>query len=179
MEDILTDKQRRYAANIVRGMESRQAAESAGYRKSYAKVIGHRLKQHPAVKHAIQTAHAELREKAMYDVEQAVQEIDKAVVFGYTQKNPMSVAKLLELKAKLYGLFIDRFQEVPVDLKGALEAAERRVLNITPLSSDGVVAGSVRWAPRIPGAPVAENPEAGPVDGESVRQVNKVGPENR
>jgi hypothetical protein len=71
---------------------------------------------------------------------------------------------------------------VVVDLRGSLEAAKTRVLNaidFTPLSSDGVLAGSVRWAPRIPGALVAENPEAGPVEGESVRQVNNVGPENR
>lgn len=153
-QDRLTDHQRRYAANIVRGMDSRQAAESAGYSESYAKVIGHRLKQHPAVKQAIQTAHAELREKAMYDVEQAVQEIDKAVVFGYTQKNPMSVAKLLELKAKLYGLLIDRFQEVPVDLKGALEAAQRRVL-----STIDITPGAIRWPPHI------GDPERGSADG--------------
>ncbi len=35
------------------------------------------------------------------DVQKAVVEIDKAAVFGYEQKNPMSVAKLLELKVKL------------------------------------------------------------------------------
>jgi hypothetical protein len=119
--------------------------------------------QHPAVKQAIQTAHAELREKAMYDVEQAVLEIDKAVVFGYTQKNPMSVAKLLELKSKLFGLLVDRVEISTVDLKGSLLAAQTRVLNaidITPrqpcaeLGPEADSIGGARWLTSIPGNPL-------------------------
>jgi hypothetical protein len=35
--------------------------------------------------------------------------------------------------AKFSGLLIDRIEVVPVDLRGALEAAERRLIDITPL----------------------------------------------
>jgi hypothetical protein len=163
----LTPRQDRYVTGVLSGLSETAAARQAGYGLAYSKKAASRVGTIPAVQRAIETAQAALREKAMYDVEQAVQEIDQAITFGYAKSNPMSVAKLLELKAKLYGLLIDRFQEVPVDLRGALLAAERRVIdvtNVTPLPLDGALAGSIGWAPRIPG-----DAEAGSADGESVR----------
>ena len=49
-------------------------------------------------------------------------------------KNPnfMAAAKLLELKCKIYGLVRERIEVVPADLAGALQRAEKRVLNVTP-----------------------------------------------
>lgn len=80
---------------------------------------------------AIQQGQAHLREKARYEVTQAVAEIDKAIAFGYERANPMSVAKLLELKCKLYGLLVEKIdlKASVVDLKGALEEARLRVIN--------------------------------------------------
>jgi hypothetical protein len=104
----------------------------AGYGKEYSRKAATKIRRTHAVKQAIETEQAQLRQKAKYDVEQAVVEIDRAIAFGYQKSNPMSVAKLLELKMRLYGLWIERFQEVPIDLKGALEEARHRVIDITP-----------------------------------------------
>jgi len=46
----------------------------------------------------------------------------------------MSVAKLIELKMRLYGLWVERYQEVHVDLKGALFEARTRVITIVDIT---------------------------------------------
>lgn len=134
MEDAgdLTDRQRRYVEGLARGIDSRAAAKGAGYSDSYAKVAAHRLKKKPAVAKALEAIRSDARREVVYDVQEAVKEIDKAILFGYGSKNPMSVAKLLELKSKLFGLLVDRYQELPVDLKGALAEARGRVINVMP-----------------------------------------------
>jgi hypothetical protein len=94
---------------------------------------------------------------------EAVAEIDKAMCFAYQQKNPMSIAKLLENKGRLYGLYVDRFQEVPIDLTGALQAARTRVLtaiDLTPPPSNGgggIVADPASYrGPGRPGDPLGD-----------------------
>lgn len=79
-----------------------------------------------------------LRAKAMYTVEHAVIEIDRAIRLGYDRGNPMSIAKLLELKAKLYGLLVERVETVTVDIALALSEAKRRTAitaTVEPLPS--------------------------------------------
>ena len=86
---------------------------------------------------AIQQGQAQLREATLYDAKAAVVEIDQAIRFGYKQKNPMSVAKLLELKAKLHGLLVDKVEVAAVDLRGAMEKANNRVLKIVNAAQIG------------------------------------------
>jgi hypothetical protein len=45
-----------------------------------------------------------------------------------------TVAKLLELKSKLYGLLVDRVQVECVDLKGALLEPRTRVITIVDIT---------------------------------------------
>jgi phage terminase small subunit len=133
---MLTPRQEHYVNGILSGLNPTESAQRAGYGPAYSKVAVSRVSAVPVVKQAIQTGHAELRKKAMYDVEQAVVEVDKAIKFGYERANPMSVAKLLELKAKLFGLLIERIQVEEVDLRVALEEARHRVIDITPRPCD-------------------------------------------
>ena len=83
----------------------------------------------------------------------------------------MAYCKGTELRAKLSGLLIDRVEVIPVDLVGALQRAEGRGINVSPLSLAS--GGSIDWCPHIAGNPVAD------ADGESDRQVKHLGPENR
>ena len=133
MEKPLTPRQERYVSFVLSGLTETEAARRAGYGAAYSKVAGSRIGIIPVVKMAIEKGQAQLREKALYEVEQAVAEVDKAIAFGYERTNPMSVAKLLELKCKLYGLLIERVETVTLDLKSALADAERRVVNATAL----------------------------------------------
>lgn len=112
---------------------------------------------------------------AVYDLATAMREAEAVCAFAKLHKNAMAYCKGTELRAKLSGLLIDRIEVVPVDLRGALDRAEARVLNVTntPLAALGPVApvtplpaGSTRWKPRIAGDP--EDPEAAPADGQGV-----------
>jgi hypothetical protein len=177
--DYLPDRWRRIIQRVARGEDWAPAARAEGCSPSYARVIRTRMMKNPAVAKALEAIRTEGMKIAVYDLATAMGEAEAVCAFAKKHKNAMAYCKGTELRAKLSGLLIDRVEIVPVNLIAALEAAERRVINVTPLFSDGVLAGSVRWAPRIPGAPIAENHEAGPVDRESVRQVGNVGPENR
>jgi hypothetical protein len=116
---------------------------------------------------------SDARREAVYTLLEAVKEIDKAVLFAYGQKNAMAIAKLLESKGKLFGLYADRYQEVPVDLKGALAEARGRMLTFVTVTTRGhgfvtkvltaaqstvddpamslSADGSIKWAPHIAG----------------------------
>ena len=74
----------------------------------------------------------------------------------------MAAAKNLDLKCRIYGLVKEKIEISTVDLKGALEAARSRILNIiTPQreGSDLAVTGGAHWPPRVAGDPMPSNPE--------------------
>jgi hypothetical protein len=181
------DRQRRVVAWIAGGMPGPQAFRKAGYSKSYSRKAA-KVSRRPAFAAALEQERTTLREQVPYDAPTAVREIDRQIALALAAKSPnfMAAAKNLELKCKIYGLVREKIEVTTVDLKGALAEAERRVIQVNlpsggelSLAAPGAVNGTLRWAASIAGAPVAENPEAGPVDTESVRQVNNLGPENR
>jgi hypothetical protein len=106
-----------------------------------------RLLKSPVIAKAVAEIRSDARREAVYTLLEAVKEIDKAVLFAYGQKNAMAIAKLLESKGKLFGLYVDRYQEVPVDLKGALAEARGVDDPAMSLSADGFI----KWAPHIAG----------------------------
>jgi hypothetical protein len=78
--------------------------------------------------------------KTGYKLIDAVAEVDKAIAFAYEQESPPSLPRLLELKSKLHGLLIDRVEVVTMDLSGALQQAQHRVLSlVNPIGGSGVV----------------------------------------
>jgi hypothetical protein len=97
------------------------------------------MMKNPAVVLELETIRSAARHEAVYDIQEAVKEIDKAVLFAYAQKNAMAIAKLLESKGKLFGLYVERVQIETVDLKGALHEARTRVFSIETLQRDASV----------------------------------------
>ena len=93
--------------HLLSGMSEPDAMRKAGFGPSYSLSAGRVMKQ-PLIQEAFAKGRAELRRKAHYDVQNAADEIDKAIAFSYAKAAPMSVAKLLESKSKLYGLILDR-----------------------------------------------------------------------
>ena len=69
---------------------------------------------------------------AVYGLVEAMQEADDVIAFAKAKGNAMAYCKELDLRAKLGGILIDRVEIATMDRTGALEAAERRVLDITP-----------------------------------------------
>ena len=128
----LTPRQQQYVNGVLRGLSKAEAARQANYAPVYSRQAGGRIEKVPGVTAAIQHAQAELRGKTLYDVAQAVKEIDQAIIFGYARQNPMAVAKLLELKSRLHGLLVDKHEVVTVDISGALLAARQRAAQREP-----------------------------------------------
>ena len=83
MDEHLTDRQQQYVEHLAAGMESRQAALVAGYSASFARVAAHRMKKNPAVAKALESIRSEARREAVYDIQEAVKEIDRAIRLGY------------------------------------------------------------------------------------------------
>src|ERR1044071_3950619 len=132
MEDTLTDKQRRFVDLYAGGMDKVHAARAAGYQGSGANKAGSRLMKNPIGRQAIESVQAQARTVAVYDLATALKEAEDVCAFAKLHKNAMAYCKGTELRAKLSGLLIDRVEIIPVDLVGALERAERRVIDVTP-----------------------------------------------
>ena len=58
------------------------------YSESYSRVLRSRLMAKPAVRQMLDEFRKELRNKSMYDVEQAVVEIDKAIALPISERTP-------------------------------------------------------------------------------------------
>src|ERR1044071_3337482 len=129
MEDTLTDKQRRFVDLYAGGMDKVHAAGAADYQGSGANKAGNRLMKNPIVRQAIESVQAQARTVAVYDLATAMKEAEDAAAFAKEKGSAMAKVKACELRAKLSGLLIDRVEIIPVDLVGALERAERRVID--------------------------------------------------
>jgi hypothetical protein len=126
--DELNERQRKVVQGVAIGLSPQEAARRAGFSLSYAKKAS-RLLKIPAVAKAIEAIRSEARREAVYGIQEHVKELDAAIVAAYSHKAMMAVSRLLRDKGECYGLYINRFQEVPIDLKGSLEAARLRVIN--------------------------------------------------
>ena len=151
----LTSRQNLYVTNVLAGLSESQAARKAGYGKAYSYKAAQTIGNIPAVKEAIEKGQANLRERAMYDQDEFIKELDKGLQFGYLRNNPMSIAKFLELKAKLYGLLIERVETVSIDITAALAEAKRRTAitaTVEPVSlpsslDEATASARVAWDP--------------------------------
>jgi hypothetical protein len=166
-------RQQKFIDAMARGLSAQEAARHAGFSPSYARKSSRLLKQ-PMIASAIAGIRMEGRKLAAYGLSEAMKEAEAVCAFAKLHKNAMAYCKGTELRAKLSGLLIDRIEVVPVDLRGALDRAEARVVNATQLSGPRCDAsptvaplpnGATRWKPRIAGDP--EDPEAGPADGQA------------
>ena len=151
-EKPLLNKLQRYVEGISRGRASFPAAKLAGYSDSYARVIATRTKNNAIVAKTLESVRTEGMRMAIYDLARAMKEADDAASFAREHKNPMAVVKAVELRSRLSGLLVDRVEIVNADLRGALEAAEQRVIQITPVAdvTNGTLVPAA-WLPRIAG----------------------------
>jgi len=166
----LNHRQQKFIEAVARGESVQQAARLAGFSPSYARKSS-RLLKHPAIAQAVAAIRTEARTVAAYGLVEAMKETESAAAFARLHKNPMALVKATELRAKLSGLLVDRVEVVEVDLRGALDRAEARVLNGTSALTQTAQAAlpppakqSTRWAARIAGDSTAEDSE-GPTDG--------------
>jgi hypothetical protein len=125
--DKLTQRQQTFVEGLARGLTVQQAAKQAAFSPSYAKKAS-RLLKIPAVAQELSAIRSEARREAAYGLQEHVKELDRAILAAYSHKAMMAVSRLLRDKGEAYGLYINRAQEVPIDLKGALEQARTRII---------------------------------------------------
>jgi hypothetical protein len=128
----LPDLWRRIIQRVVRGEDWVPAARAEGCSPSYARVIHTRMMKHPVVVRELEAIRSDARREAVYGVVEAMAQAQKGIDLAERHKNPMAFIKGCELRAKLSGLLIERVEVSTVDLKGSLEAARTRVINVTP-----------------------------------------------
>ncbi|MCW5799214.1 MAG: hypothetical protein LZF60_250004 [Nitrospira sp.] len=126
---LLTPKQAKFVEIYLTGAPASVAAKQAGYGPKQS-ARGSELLKIPAVAAIVQGVQAEVREKAVYNLSTAMQETTDAIAFAKLHKNSMAYAKLIELRAKLAGLLVERVAvEVQANVKVALDEARARVTN--------------------------------------------------
>lgn len=130
----MTPKQHRLITNVLQGMEFHEAALAAGYSKRTARGIRSRLKMRkdPEVMRALEQVQDQWRKEHHYTFEMAMQEIEAVRDFALENGQAMAAVKAVELRTRISGLYVERRQEIPFDLKGAMDLAAARVINITP-----------------------------------------------
>jgi hypothetical protein len=128
-------KEALYVAAILKGASKKAAAMEAGFSESTAGHSATRLHKKESVQKALESARQELREKTIYDVHACIREIDETIAYAKLHKNSMAMAKLIELKARLMGLLVDkldiRLAEKP-SVEMALFEARNRTKVINP-----------------------------------------------
>jgi phage terminase small subunit len=170
MEDTepLTHKQALYVQHLASGMDSRQAARAAGFSESFSRVAAYRLGKIPAVVKTLEEIRKKGCELAAYGLSEAMKEAKDDHDLAVTKGQMIAAVRATELRMKLSGLLIDKVQiEAPVDLRGAMEAAKMRVLNILASPSQAclgpvddntnTVIGGAHWEPRIAGTQSESN----------------------
>jgi hypothetical protein len=150
----LNPRQRKFIEGLARGLTAQQAARNAGFSISYSRKAS-RLLKIPAVAQALESIRSEARAEAVYGIREHVQELDRAILAAYASKAWMAVSRLLQSKGECYGFYVHRIQEVPIDLRGALEQARLRIININPPQTitqqgdgtepDGPLPGLAQW----------------------------------
>jgi phage terminase small subunit len=147
---------------MTSGLSAQEAARHAGFSPSYAKKSS-RLLKYPAIVAAVAGIRMEGRKLAAYDLKTAMREAEEVCAFARANRNAMAHCKGTELRAKLSRLLVDRVEVANVDLKGVLDRAAARViqLNVPPHS---VLATARRWFGTRGGQPPWRRSRAGAQD---------------
>ena len=126
------NRKQKFIQGLASGKDAKSAALAAGYSAGYAEQASVRIARQPDVRSALAEIQDVVRTETIYTLKDAIAEVDAAIAFAKKNKNAMAYVRGLEYKGKLTGFNVDRVQEVPFDLKEALEYA-KSLVNWGPL----------------------------------------------
>jgi hypothetical protein len=132
----LTPKQQKFIAAWQTGIDGTHAAIGAGYsRKSARYTAYHLLNENAAVMAEVAKVRKQLAEDAKYNGEKCMAECDEGLAFAKATNNANALARLIELKAKLTGLLVQKI-DLNVDSRPhvAEALAEARARSLRPRS---------------------------------------------
>lgn len=107
----LSPKKARFVAAYVAGASGKIAVQQAGWNtgdKGARSLAWKLLHQDAAVMAAVDVARKEAAIKAEYGIESARTELDESMSFARETKNATAYVRAVELKAKLFGLLVER-----------------------------------------------------------------------
>lgn len=109
---VLTPLQKRFVENYLSGMNVTQSAIAAGYAPNSAQVKGSETLKLPHVREMVLAARKQTQEtlavRATYTAENAIKELDDAILFARDTSNASALVKAIEAKAKVAGLMQDK-----------------------------------------------------------------------
>ena len=128
----LTQRQIQFLDQYAKCRNGKDAAISVGYTTSSAPQMAQRTLKNPKAQEYLKSLQSESRAIVAYDLSVAMQESLDVIAHAKLTNNSMAYFKAVEHRAKLSGLLIDRVQVATVDIKGALEEARTRTLEVFP-----------------------------------------------
>ena len=128
----LSHKQLQFLNEYAKTNHIKNAAMSVGYTARSAPQMGLRTLRNPLAQEYLQTLRTNSQAISGYDVATAMAEALDVIHFAKEHRNANAYCKAVELRAKLSGLLIDRVEVFSADLKGALLAASKRVIEAAP-----------------------------------------------
>jgi len=128
----LPGKQRAFLDAYALCRNGTQAAKSVGYTDRSAPQMAKVILAKPIAQEYLSKIQASSNAIVAYDLATAMTESLEVIAYAKECKNAMAYFKAVEHRAKLSGLLIDRVQVATVDIKGALEEARTRTLEVFP-----------------------------------------------
>ena len=127
---VLTPKRGTFVKHYLETSNGTEAARKAGYAPAFCSQEAYRLLRRADVSAAIDAARTTLAEASIYDIQRAMNEAMAGIRFAIKTGNANALAKLVEHRARLNGLLIERVDmrvELP-DVRKAINEAKRRVM---------------------------------------------------
>ncbi|WP_119462932.1 terminase small subunit [Rhodospirillaceae bacterium SYSU D60014] len=108
---VSIEKATDFAAHYLKGGSASAAARAIGYAPASARKTASRLLKDPTVQEMIEKARSELQARASYSADSAMKELDQAMDFARETGNATALARVIELRAKLAGLMVERVDQ--------------------------------------------------------------------
>lgn len=125
----ISPQQLQYAEYRAQGLTQGAAALKAGYK---SKTGAYKADKNPIVRRYLSEIQRSAAIRIGYVVATAMDEAQQGMVFARETENAAAFVKAVELRAKLSGLLIDRVEVFSMDMKGALDQARARVIQVNP-----------------------------------------------
>lgn len=105
----LSPRHQKFVEEYMKDGNGARAAVAVGYSKKNASSLAAKLiAQHAGIQRAIAEARGASAERAAYNLKAAMEETDRAIQEAKDAKQYSAVAKMIEHKAKLNGLLIEK-----------------------------------------------------------------------
>jgi len=124
----LTAPQTEFLDLLATGLSQREVAKR--FHWSLSRV--YTLMRNSLAQQYLSSIRAESRAIVVYDIATAMEEALADHAFAISTKNANAAVKATELRAKLSGLLIERVELFTADLRGALDLARRKVIQVSP-----------------------------------------------